>query len=122
MSGKGLTERQRTVLEHLQHAEELGSKLSDYAKAFGINLKDLYNGRTQLQRKGLWPKMRSAESSERDAPELLAVQVAELGSSQESGDWTCRLRAGGGWTMECRGFPEVSWLAALWAATEKASA
>jgi hypothetical protein len=122
VSTKGLTERQQATLEHLKHAQELGSKLSDYARAFGVDLKDLYNGRTQLQRKGFWPKLRSTECAEPSAPELLAVQFAEPESSEDRADWMCRLRGPTGWTMECRGFPEVSWLAAFWAAIEKASA
>ncbi len=73
MQAGKLTERQRTTLEHLKQAQELGSSLSDYAAAFNLNLKDLYNGRTQLQRKGLWPRTRGAQ---RSGWKLLAVQVA----------------------------------------------
>jgi hypothetical protein len=71
MRAERLTERQRATLEHLRHAQELGSTLSDYAAAFSLNVKELYNGRTQLQRKGLWPRTRHAE---RAKPGLLAVQ------------------------------------------------
>ena len=114
MRAEKLTERQRTTLEHLKQAQELGSSLSNYATAFGLNVKQLYNGRTQLQRKGLWPKVRSAP---RARPELLSVQVVEPAVPKADEDWACRLIGPGGWVMECRHLPEVPWLAALSAAT-----
>lgn len=119
MRAEKLTERQRTTLEHLKQAQELGSSLSDYATAFGLNVKQLYNGRTQLQRKGLWPKSRSAQ---RARPELLSVQVVEPAAPKTNEDWVCRLIGPGGWVMECRHLPEVSWLSALSTATGKVSA
>src|SRR5690606_12316797 len=72
----------QTTLDHLKHAQELGSKLSDYAEAFGLKVKDLYNGRTQLQRKGLWPKSWAAPLH---PPKLLAVQVTEPASAGMDG-------------------------------------
>jgi hypothetical protein len=117
MRTEKLTERQRTTLEHLKHAQELGSTLPDYATAFGLNVKALYNGRTQLQRKGLWPKTRSAP---RARPALLAVQVVEPVARQVNEDWVCRLSGPGGWMLECRQLPEAAWLSALSSATSKA--
>lgn len=119
MRAARLTERQRATLEHLKQAQELGSTLSDYAAAFNLNLKELYNGRTQLQRKGLWPRTRGAERAE---AELLAVQVVEAAAPEAKEEWTCRLTGPGGWVMECRHLPEVSWLAGLSAATAKTAA
>jgi hypothetical protein len=36
----------------LRQAQTLGSTLRDYAEAFSLNVNDLYNGKSQLQRKG----------------------------------------------------------------------
>ncbi len=119
MKAEKLTERQRTTLEHLKQAQELGSRLSDYAVAFNLNVQDLYNGRTQLQRKGLWPKTRGAQ---RSGPKLLAVQVVEPEAPQATAEWACRLTGPGGWVMECRQLPDIAWLAALSATTGKAVA
>ena len=117
MRTQNLTQRLQTTLDHLKHAQELGSKLSDYAEAFGLNVKDLYNGRTQLQRKGLWPKSRAATSH---PPELLAVQVTETPAAATDG-WMYRLTGPGGWMLECRQLPDVAWLSALSSATRQAS-
>lgn len=121
MGTEKLTERLRATLEHLRQAKELGSTLSDYAAAFNLNVKELYNGRTQLQRKGLWPKIRKASPRE---PQLLAVEVvARSGSAIPAAmnEWLFRVTGPGGWAMECRQLPEVSWLRALSAALSEAS-
>lgn len=113
MGTEKLSERLRATLGHLKQAKELGSTLSDYAAAFNLNVKELYNGRTQLQRKGLWPKVR--KSSPRQA-QLLAVEVrAHNGSAVPApmNEWRLRLTTPDGWMMECRELPEVSWLRAL---------
>jgi hypothetical protein len=113
MGTEKLTERLRATLRHLKQAKELGSTLSDYAAAFNLNVKDLYNGRTQLQRKGLWPKIRPTKARE---PQLLAVEVAaQSGSAMPvpANEWMFRITGPGGWVMECRQLPEVSWLRAL---------
>jgi len=116
MKAGKLTERQSATLEHLKQAQELGSTVGDYATAFNLNVKDLYNGRSQLQRKGLWPRTRGAHQAR---PQLLAVQVKEPAASEAKSDWLCRLTGPGGWAIELRSIPEVSWLAALSTATGK---
>jgi hypothetical protein len=122
MGTEKLTERLRATLEHLKQAKELGSTLSDYAAAFNLNVKELYNGRTQLQRKGLWPKIRKTKARE---PQLLAVEVtAQSGSAMPLpvNDWMFRITGPGGWAMECRQLPDVSWLRALSATLSDARA
>ena len=116
MKAERLTERQGATLEHLKHAQELGATLRDYAAAFNLNVKDLYNGRSQLQRKGLWPRTRGVEQARL---RLLAVQVEEPAASAAKEDWVCRLTGPGGWALELRIFPEAAWLAALSTATGK---
>lgn len=121
MGTEQLTERLRATLEHLKQAKELGSTLSDYAAAFNLNVKELYNGRTQLQRKGLWPRIRKTRARE---PKLLAVEVAVQSESAVPAcmnEWMFRLIGPGGWVMECRQLPEVSWLRALSATLSEAS-
>lgn len=78
MGTEKLSERLRATLEHLKQAKELGSTLSEYAAVFNLDVKELYNGRTQLQHKGLWPKVR--KSSPRQ-PQLLAVEVSAQNGS-----------------------------------------
>ena len=114
MGTEQLSERLRRTLEHLKQAKELGSTLSGYAAAFNLNVKELYNGRTQLQRKGLWPRIRKTSAR---PPQLLAVEVsAQSGSAVPApmgSEWLFRISGPGGWVMECRQPPQVSWLRAL---------
>ena len=122
MGTEKLTERLQATLRHLKQAKELGSTLSDYAAAFSLNVQELYNGRTQLQRKGLWPKIRKRRSRE---PQLLAVEVetqSRPSMPAPGNEWGFRISGPGGWVMECRTLPEVSWLRALSATLSDANA
>ena len=100
----GLTERERTVLEHLKQAQTLGSTLKDYAEAFSLSVNDLYNGKAQLQRKGLWP------AKPKEAAELLPVTIVQNIEPERS---ACRLRHPSGWVLECERLPDVAWLREL---------
>lgn len=115
-----LTARERNVLEHLRHAQELGSTLKDYASAFNLNVEQLYNGKAQLQRKGLWPE--TATPAEAIRTELLAVEVttgtvvAEPASALQANSGEpllCRLRSPQGWVLECDRWPDPTWLMAV---------
>lgn len=107
-----LTDKERQVLEHLNHAKELGTPLTEFATAFNLNVQDLYAGKAQLQRKGLW----STKSSNAGKPELLAVEVAP---EPKPVDVSCRLTHRSGWTIECAGWPAADWVAALIGAAER---
>jgi hypothetical protein len=103
-----MTERERSTLEHLKQAQELGSTLTDYAAAYNLNVQDLYSGKAQLQRKGLWPSKSPADSGKAD---LIAVQVMD---ESASGDTTiCRVSAPNGWSLEFNQWPDAKWLAVL---------
>jgi hypothetical protein len=102
-----LTERERGVLEHLKHAQELGSQLTDYATAFNLNVQDLYSGKAQLQRKGFWP----TKSAEPAKANLVAVQV--IPEATPSAAAVCRVTAPSGWGLEFSQWPPAAWLAAL---------
>jgi hypothetical protein len=101
-----LTEKERQVLEHLNHAKELGTPLTEFATAFHLNVNDLYNGKAQLARKGFW----SAKGADATKPELLAVEVV---AEPKLTDTSCRLTHRSGWTIECTGWPAPDWVAAL---------
>jgi hypothetical protein len=107
MGAEVLTEKERQVLEHLNHAKELGSPLTDFASAFNLNVQDLYAGKAQLQRKGFWP----AKGAEVVKPELLAVQVAPEMKPPDAPP--CRMMHRSGWTIECTGWPAPDWVAAV---------
>jgi hypothetical protein len=111
MAAEGLTEKERQMLEHLNHAKDLGTPLTEFATAFNLNVHDLYSGKAQLQRKGLWPA--TGKASEAAKPELLAVEVVPEPKVTET---LCRLTHPSGWTIESAKWPAPHWLAALIAA------
>lgn len=111
MLAEAMTERERAVLEHLKQAQELGSTLTDYAAAYNLNVQDLYSGKAQLQRKGLWPSKSAAEPVK---TELVAVEVMAESAVREAR--VCRVTAPNGWAMEFSAWPEAKWLAALMSA------
>ena len=53
MTVNKLTEREQQCLAHLRQAEELGVSLREYADAYGLEVKALYQGKRQLSKKGL---------------------------------------------------------------------
>lgn len=110
-----LTERERHILDHLRHAQELGSTLKDYAAVFNVDVVQLYSGKAQLQRKGLWPA--TAKSTEVRRTELLAVQVTtepvELTAGPDSELLKLRLTSPDGWMLECDRWPDPKWLMAV---------
>lgn len=104
------------MLEHLNHAKELGTPLTEFATAFHLNVNDLYAGKAQLQRKGFWP----AKNADATQPELLAVQVsAPAPAAAES--IVCRLKAPSGWVIECGEWPEPAWMSRLMQMPAKAA-
>ena len=106
MATETLTERERQTIEHLRHAQELGSTLSDYATAFSLNVSDIYACKAQLQRKGLWPP----KNADGTKSELLAVQVTAPTPAESI---VCRLKAPSGWVLECSTWPEPAWITRL---------
>lgn len=53
MADKTITERQQYWLDHLKSAEDTGSSLVDYANANDLKVKDLYQWKTSLVKRGL---------------------------------------------------------------------
>jgi hypothetical protein len=114
MAAEVLTEKDRQLLEHLNHAKELGTPLTEFATAFNLNVQELYAGKAQLQRKGLW----SAKSSNTARPELLAVEVVPEPKPAEP--MLCRLTHPSGWKIESTCWPAADWVSALIGAVERA--
>jgi hypothetical protein len=109
MTAQRLTDSERRTLEHLKRAQQSGSTLSDYAASRGVSAQSLYNGKSQLRRKGLWPQT-SAPAQIKQA-ELLEVRVLPERAASEAP--VLRLSTPGGWNIECSHWPEVQWLTAL---------
>ena len=110
MTTDSLTERESQALQHLQKAQELGSTLTEYCSAFGVEVKELYAIKQQLVRRGVLPGRSKTEAGEPANP---FVPVRIVPSAPASNGVACRLVHPSGWVIECGGFPPVAWIASL---------
>jgi hypothetical protein len=106
-----LTERELQILDHLEQAQSLDVPLTEYASAYGVDVKDLYNGKAQLVKKGLLP-------SRTPAPERSDFVPVRLSSSR--GGSICRLMHPSGRVIECSALPDAAWITALMRASADA--
>jgi len=104
MGTAGMTEKQRAAFEALQGAQRQGVTLSDYAKAQGLAIRELYDALAALRGKGLLPKSGRAPKSK-----FVEVRVAQ---ERIAGAVVCRFRHAGV-VLECAQWPPPSWVAAL---------
>jgi hypothetical protein len=112
MATAEMTEKQRRALEALQGAQREGKALSEYAKAHGLAIWELYNALACLRRKGVLPK---AERTRNPRGKFLAVRVVPQRPipAPPSSGMICRLVHRDGYVIECAAWPPPSWLAAL---------
>jgi hypothetical protein len=97
---EALNERDRACLGHLEQAKKLGVSFSRYCREKDLSLHQWAWIKRVLVRKGEEPKSVVGFAPVRVVP----AAAATLG---------CRIRHPSGWTIECAGYPEVSWLSAL---------
>lgn len=112
-----LTEREQQALNHMRKAQELGTTLKEYASRFGLDVRQLYQLRRPLVRKGaLGPPHPSHTKEPRKANKagaFLPVRIVSSGPAPGSASLGCRLVHPSGWILECSGFPPASWMAAV---------
>lgn len=102
-----LTEREKAALEHLQKAQELGSTLTEYCAAFGVERNTLYAMKQQLVKKGALPG-RTRQRADKSSGAFVPIRIVP--SSPRSTAVTCRLVHPSGWVIECGSFPPSDWL------------
>ncbi len=112
----GLTDRQRTALEAFQAARAAGVGLSAYARANGLNVRQLHDAVTGLRKRGLAP---ATERPHRGKSTFVAVKVvsssarvADVARSPCTG-MVCRLVHASGLVIECGDWPPAAWLTSL---------
>lgn len=112
-----LTQRQRVGLEAFEGAQRAGVGLSDYAKAKGLAVRQVYDAVALLRRRGVLPP---AEHRRKRKSNFVAVRVksspverleATPGSVRTA--LVCRLVHASGWRIECGEWPPAAWLAAV---------
>ena len=97
-----VSELQRQTLAHVQRAQADGVSLSAYARAQGIEVRQMYDAMVQLRKRGLLPK-----SSSKARRKFVTVKIAvPMGRAAA----VCRVLMSAGVTIECAQWPPRSWL------------
>lgn len=111
-----LSERERQALKHMRKAQELGTTLKEYAAKIGLDVKQLYQIRGRLVRKGVlgpaWGKVNESVGAGK-ASAFLPVRIVSSGPSPGRTPVACRLVHPSGCVLEFDGFPPASWVAAI---------
>ncbi len=117
MTTAKLTEKQRRAMEALEAARKAGMSLSDYAKAEGLAIRELYDAIAALRRRGVLPATDRPRPRKRP---FLAVQVVNaakrvpvMAQPAPRSGMVCRLVQAGGLVIECGEWPPAGWVAAL---------
>jgi hypothetical protein len=110
---EALNERERACLGHLEQAKRLGMSFSRYCREKDLSLHQWAWIKRVLVRKGVVSERRQKEGPEAVgfAPVRIVPATATMPTTAVSTG--CRIRHPSGWTIECAGYPEVSWLSAL---------
>jgi hypothetical protein len=109
-----LTEGEQQALEQMHEAQAQGSTLKDYAAKIGLDVRQLYELRRRLVRKGAFgalPRPKARKS--RKVGAFVPVRVLPALPVLSSTPVTCRLVHAGGWVLECDGLPPAAWIAAV---------
>jgi hypothetical protein len=108
---KALTDKQRTAMAALQAARAAGLGLSAYARANGLNPRQLHDSVVTLRRRGVLPP------TERPRPRkgaFVAVRVLDSRRAPPARTgMVCRLIHAGGLVIECGDWPPAAWLLSL---------
>lgn len=114
MTTETFTEKQRQAIEAMEGARSKGVALSEYAKAHGLIIRELYDAIACLRRKGLL-----AKPTRKAGSRFVAVRVMRpseptqaLPSKATSGV-LCRIVCPRGLLIECIQWPSPAWLVAL---------
>lgn len=104
-----MTQKQRVAMEAREAAQRDGKSLSEYAKAQGLAIRELYDALASLRRNGTLPR-----SGRRARSKFVAVRVATHETPPSvSASVVCRIVSREGCVIECVQWPPATWLASL---------
>ncbi|MGH8195959.1 MAG: IS66 family insertion sequence element accessory protein TnpA [Woeseiaceae bacterium] len=115
-----LTVREQAYFEHVRAAKEQGVSLTAYCERLGLNVRSLYGVRRDLVEKGIVPRTLTPKTVKKRPSKFVAVRLAAGGTNGTES--VCRVRHPSGWTIECRDWPQASWVSALLSGGEHAAA
>lgn len=117
MTTATLTEKQRRGMEALEGARRSGMALSDYAKAHGFAVRELYDAVAGLRKRGVLPSADRARKQRFVAVKVVssATPMPQLARTGSCGGMVCRVLHAGGLVIECGEWPPPSWLSAVMA-------
>lgn len=115
MGTETFTEKQRLAMEALEGARREGVALSEYAKARGLTIREVYDSIACLRRKGLLPKPAKKAKSTFVAVRVAGPNARAVASTRCAigGDVLCRIVCLKGAMIECTQWPPPTWVAAL---------
>jgi hypothetical protein len=114
MTTTAMKEKQRRALEAMEAARQQGSSLTEYAKAQGLEVREIYDALAALRRKGVLPKPVTHARSKFVSVRVAPASTATIAATRPSGGAVvCRIVHAGGCAIECLQWPEPRWLAAL---------
>ena len=102
-AGRGLTALRRQALECVREAHAKGVSLSTYCRASGVVVRQVYDARIALRRRGLLPARAArngARAARSSAARFVAVKIAP-----RAAPIACRVRFAGGILIECAQWP-----------------
>lgn len=110
---EGLSERERACLGHLEEAKRQGVSFSRYCREKELSLHQWSWIKRVLVRKGVVSERRRVERPKAVGFAPVRIVAAAAMPTTTAAATGCRIRHPSGWTIECAGYPEVSWLSAL---------
>ena len=113
---RDLTPMQRTAMDALQAARTSGLGISAYAKAHGLNARQVHDSIAALRRRGVLPP---TDRPRRRKAAFVAVRVVNVtrssptSTSPPRSGMVCRLVHANGLVLECGDWPPAAWLMTL---------
>jgi hypothetical protein len=109
MKGGAMTDKQQRAMAAMEAARKEGCSLTQYARAQGLAVRELYDALAALRRRGVLPG-----SGRKTRSKFVAVRVEQpVVRKPESPGMLCRILHSGGYVIECLQWPPASWMATL---------
>ena len=112
MTRKTLTDKQRSALEAVDAARSAGLGLGAYARANGLNARQIYDAVTGLRKRGLLPPT-ATPRPRRPKAAFVAVNVMSAQPTMPRSGMVCRLLHCSGLVIECGEWPPAGWLSSM---------